>query len=106
MQPITYYTASNEAEAFSSFVDGYARNLTGENLWDLICICSARLAFCHPDQGSEIELTGFNQVREGINMSWDAVEETALDLLEGITRSNLKQLIMALSAIGADSDIH
>jgi hypothetical protein len=106
MQPITYYAGSVEAQNLSNFVDGYCRNLTGENLWDLIAICSARLALVHPSQGSEIELTGFNQVRESLNMSWDAVEETALELLEGITRSNLKQLIMALSAIGADSDIH
>jgi hypothetical protein len=106
MQPITYYTASDEAENLSEFAGDFCQNLTGENLWDLIAICSARLAFVHPSQDDDVELTGFDQVRESLNMSWDAVEEHSLGLLEGIRRSELKQVILALSAIGADSDIH
>jgi hypothetical protein len=106
MQPITYYATSFQAENLSNFVDEYCRNLTGENLWDLITICSARLALSHPTQGDQAVMDGLDKVRENLNMSWDAVEERCLELLEEITRSDLKQLILALSAIGTDSDIH
>jgi hypothetical protein len=103
-QPLTYYVDNAQIHKLIDFAGERFENFTHENLWDLITILSAELALCEP--ADTVGLVRMDETRKALDMSWDAVEEHALTLLDGISRRDAKSLLMGLTSIACYSDIH
>jgi hypothetical protein len=105
-QPLTYYIDNAQIHKLIEFAGDRFQNFTYENLWDLITILAAELSLADPVDGGDVGLVRMDETRRALQMSWDAVEEHALILLDGISRTDAKCLLMGLTAIACYSDIH
>lgn len=105
-QPLTYYVDNAQIHKLIEFAGERFENFTHENLWDLVTILSAELALANPNDGQNVGLVRMDETRQALKLSWDAVEEHALEILDGISRCDAKALLMGITAIATYSGIH
>jgi hypothetical protein len=105
-QPLTYYIDNPQIHELIKFAGDRFQKWTHEDLWDLITIISAELSAAHPKDGHDVGLVRMVETRQALNLSWNAVAEHGLEILDGISRRDAKLLLMGLTAIAATSDIH
>ncbi|MGL5063465.1 MAG: hypothetical protein ACRC62_26075 [Microcoleus sp.] len=105
-KPPTYHPDNTQIHKLFEFAGERMESFTHENLWDLITVLSAELSLTHPKDGHDVGLVRMDETRKSLKMSWDAVTEHSLEILDGISRRDAKLLLMGLTSIAAYSDTH
>lgn len=91
--------------ALEEFAAEWLGHLTPDDYWEFVTVLTYKLSYVPFPRNEEVLVTDFDSKRQDLFTSNEFFVE-ALETLEGIRRSDLRKLVLALASYGNASQKH